>query len=136
MGLPDGADGVGLQGAELADAHAGAGEHLDDQSAERVQSSGRLHERRRGVVIEELGQWFVELGEIGAEDRVAQRGVGMVPLDEPFEDDPQHAEAQADRRLLQLLAIGVLAVGEPQLVGLDVAPVHAAQRRRLSGHGR
>ena len=102
--------------AELADAEPGAGQHLDDSRRSGSSRVAAAMNAAACVVVEELGQRFVDLGQVGPEDRVARRGVGVVPFDEPFDDHPQHAEPQADRRLLQRLAVVVLAGGEPQLV--------------------
>ena len=80
-------DGVGGEAEEFAFAHAGAGQDLDREPAERVgQLPGGGHELRGGGVVEEPGQRFVLDGPVGGEDRWPGRCVGVVPLDDPAEE--------------------------------------------------
>jgi hypothetical protein len=83
--------------AELGDAQPGARQHLDHESSLRVEPDGGGHELGGLVVVEELRQRLVEFGQVGPQDRVPRRGVGMVPLDESLEHDAQYRQAKMDR---------------------------------------
>ena len=73
------------------------------------------------LVGEELRQRLGSGRDVAVQDRVAGRGVGPVPLDEPLEEDPDHAEPLTAAVLRQALALVAGLGGEPHLVVLDVA---------------
>ena len=73
--------------AELAGAHPGAGQQLDDEPAPPVGFGGQGgHELGGGRVVEELRERLVGLGEVAGEHRDPARGVGVVPVDDPLEE--------------------------------------------------
>jgi hypothetical protein len=118
--LPDADHGVGVQADQFAAAHAGAGEQLDDQPIARVPAGpGRGHELRGVAVIEELGQRLGSFGQVPAQDRVARRGVGPVPLDDPLEEHPQGAQPLPLSVLRQRPAVNTATTGEVDLEVLD-----------------
>ncbi len=89
-------DCVGFEFAELADSEAGAGEHLDHQTADRVSVAGSAHQLRCVGVGQEFGEWVVGCGEVAVEDQDAFRGVGVVPFRDAFEERAQRAEHDPD----------------------------------------
>ena len=125
-------DGVVGELTELGDAQPGARQHLDHEPSLRIEPDGGSHEPGGLVVVEELRQRLVHLGQVGPHDRVPCRRVGVVPFDESLEHDAQRRQSQMDRRFLQRFTALVLAGGEPELERLDVAAVDLAER----DHGR
>ena len=80
-------DRVGVQVRQLAGAHPGAGEQFDDEPVARVGAGpGGGHQPGGVAVVEELRQRLGLLGDVPGDDRVAGRGVGPVPLDDPLEE--------------------------------------------------
>ena len=61
--------------------------------------AGGGHELGGVLVVEELRERLGAGRDVAVQDRVAARGVGPVPLDEPLQEDPDHP---------QPLALGVL----------------------------
>jgi hypothetical protein len=118
--VTDDGDGVGVEAAHLAGAHPGAGEQFDDEAVARIGGGvGGGHQPGGVVVVEEAGQRFGAGRQIAAEDRVAQRSVGPVPLDDPFEEGtqrPQSLPLGGRREAAVHAGLG----GEPHLVVLDV----------------
>ena len=91
-------DGVGLEIGEFAGAHAGAGEQLDNEAVAWVGAgAGGGHELRGVLVVEEAGQRFGLLRDVAVDHRVAGRGVGPVPLDDPLEERADHPQPLAMR---------------------------------------
>jgi hypothetical protein len=131
-GVADDGDGVGLEVAQLADAHAGAGQQLDGHPPREPGLGGQgPHELGEAGVVEEAGQWLVPLGDVAEEDGHPRRGVLPSPLGDPQEEGAQLAHPPAERRRLERAGDAGLAA-LPQLERLDVGPLdvgHAAQRR-------
>ena len=128
VAVTDEHDGVGVEVAQLAGAQSGAGEDFDDEAVAGVGGgAGGGHQPGGVAVVEELGQRFGAGWDVAADDRVAGRGVGPVPLDDPFEEHAQHPQPLTLRARRQAVAAHAGLGDEPHLEVLDVA---AADRRR------
>ena len=113
--------GVGFEAAQLAHAHAGAGQHLDGHSPADHGFGGQgPNELREMSVVQEPRQRFVSLGDVAEEDGHPHGGVVPAPLDDAQEERAQLANTPAERR--RLLWAGRAGLGPlPQLERLDVA---------------
>ncbi len=112
--------GVGVEADELTAAHSGAGEQFHDQPVARVLAgSGGEHELRGVGVVEELRQRLGPFGQIPVQDRVARRGIGPVPFDDPLEEHPQGAQPLPLGVLTQRPAAVARPGGEVDLEVLD-----------------
>ena len=129
-GVAEAIHGVVAQPADLADAHPGAGQQLDDQSAPPVRFDGQGgHELGGGGVVEELRQRLVRLRQVTGEHRDSSWRVGVVPVDDPLEEGAQHPEVVADGLGGHGAAVAAGTGGEGDLVGLDVATLDRSHRR-------
>ena len=118
-------DRVGVQAGQLAGPHAGAGQQLDDEPVAGVGAGpGRGHQPGRVPVVEELRQRLGFLRDVPGDDRVAGRGVGPVPLDDPLEELPHGPHPLPVRLGRDRLAAGPGLGGQPHLVVLDVIAAH------------
>ena len=110
VAVTDEHDGVGVEVAQLAGAQSGAGEDFDDEPVAGVGGgAGGGHQSGGVAVVEELGQRFGAGWDVAADDRVAGRGVGPVPLDDPFEEHAQHPQPLALCVLRQAVAVACRA---------------------------
>ena len=117
-------DRVGVQVGELAGAHAGAGQQLDDEPVAGVGAGpGGGHQPGRVAVVEELRQRLGLFRDVPGDDRVAGRRVGPVPLDDPLEERPDGPHP-LPVRLGGSSAARPWPGGQPYLVVLDVVAAH------------
>jgi hypothetical protein len=138
VGVADGDHGVGLERAEFAGTHPGAGQQLDDEPASLVRISGEGgHELRGGGVVEELGELLVAFREVAGEDELAVGRVVVVPFHDPLEERAQEPEPVTDRGRRQPPALLARAGSHPGLVGLDVTATDLGDRgeRRVVAGG-
>ena len=118
---------------ELAGPHAGAGEQLDDQPVAGVGAGpGGCHQPGGVAVVEELGQRLGAWRDVAADDRVAGRRVGPVPLDDPLEERPQRPQPLPVRLLRDRLAARAGLGGQPDLEVLDVIAADLGDPTRCS----
>ena len=88
-------DRVNGQGEQFAAAHAGARQELDDQPGQRVGvGAGGAQQFRRGGVVEEPGQRFVDHRQMAGEHQRPGRRVRVAPL-----GDPGQEAVQVDQRV-------------------------------------
>ena len=79
------------------------------------------HTELRGLVVgEELRQRLGPGRDVAVQDRVVLVGLGPAPLDEPLQEDADHAQSLALGVLGEGWASGARLGGEPHLVVLDV----------------
>ena len=123
VGVADERHRVGLQAAQLADPHAGAGQDLDGHPpADHCLVGQGPHELGEAGVVQEAGKRLVALGDVAEEDRRACRGVVPAPLDDAHEERAQLAEAPAEGCRLE--PPGGPRLGPlPELERLDVGPL-------------
>jgi hypothetical protein len=121
VSVTDAGDGIGGELAELAGPQTGAGQDLSDEAiAGDVMGAGGGHELGGLLVGEELGQRLRPWRDVAMQDRVAAVGVGPVPLDEPLQEDTDHAQPLPLGVLRQRRALGAGLGREPHLVVLDM----------------
>jgi hypothetical protein len=120
VGRSDEDDGVGLEIGEFAGPHAGAGEQFDDQAVAGVGAGpGGCHEPGRVAVVQESGERVGAGRDVAADDGVAGRCVGPVPLDDPLEEHAQHPQPLTESVSGQR-AVGAVLLRQPHLEVLDV----------------
>ena len=114
-------DRVGLEVGQLAGPHAGAGQQLDHEPVARVGAGpGGSHQPGRVAVVEELRQRLGLFRDVPADDRVAGRRIGPVPLDDPLEELAHCAQPLPARFRRDHPAVDAWLGGQPHLVVLDV----------------
>jgi hypothetical protein len=124
VGVTDLDHGVGLEGAQLTDAHAGAGQDLHGEAFEGVGFVGQgAHELRCRGVVEEAGQGLVAAWDVAVEQRIAGRRILIAPLDDPFEEHPEGSQPLASGQLGHDRAVTGGSLSEVTLVGLEVVAV-------------
>ena len=122
-------DGVDGEVDELALAHAGAGEELDDETDQGVGVGASSDEQlRRGGIVEEPGQRVVLDRQVVGEERRPGWGVGDAPLDEPLEAQLHRVQPATHGVTVQSTAVVGGPLDEPALVVLDVAAAHLGRR--------
>ena len=116
-------DGVDGERPELARAHPGAGQQLDDQAGERVRIRPRRPEELGGRgVVEKPWEGLVDDREVAGEHERPLGRVGVAPVGDPVEEAVQVDEAVLDADAVQRLARAQPVLGgEPGLEVLDVA---------------
>ena len=101
-GVADDGDGVSLEVAQFADAHAGASQQLDGQPALEPGLGGQsAHELGEAGVVEKTGQRLVPVGEVTEEDWHPRRGLLPSLLGDPQEEGAQLTHPPAERRQLE-----------------------------------
>jgi hypothetical protein len=120
---------VGVETGQLAGPHPGAGEQLDHEPVARVGAGpGGGHQPGGVPVVEELRQRLGFLGDVPGDHRVAGRGIGPVPLDDPLEELAHGPHPLPVRLRGDGLAAAPGAGGQPDLVVLDVIAADVTDR--------
>ena len=129
VAVTDEHDCVGVEIAQLTRTHPGAGEDFDDEPVAGIAGgTGGGHQSGGVTVVEELRERFGAGWDVATDDRVAGRGLGPVPLDDPFEEHPQHPQSLTLRARRQPVAAHPGPGDEPQLEVLDVGPADRQRR--------
>ena len=124
--------GIGLEGAELAHAHAGAAQQLDDEAQQRPGlGPGNGHEPGERCVVQELGQCLVSLGEVAGEHERSGRCLLPVPFGDALEEHAQARQPSAHGGRGQSRSLAPRAPCHVGLVALDVAAFEADHARHL-----
>ena len=114
-------DRVGVQAGQLPGPHPGAGQQFDHEPVTGIGAGpGRGHEPGRVAVVEELRQRLGLLRDVPGDDRVARRGIGPVPLDDPLEELADGPHPLPVRLPADHLACRPVLASQPYLVVLDV----------------
>ncbi len=115
-------DGIDGERTELAVAHPGAGQHLDDQAGEGVRIRPRRPQELGGRgVVEKAWEGLVDDGQIPGEHERPLRRVGVAPVGDPVEEAMQVDESVLDADPIQPLSRSQPVLGgEPRLEVLDV----------------
>jgi hypothetical protein len=120
------------QRQQLAFAHAGAGQQLDDEAGEQVGlGAGGAQQLGGGRIVQEPRQGTVDDGQVGVEDQRPGRSVGVAPLGDAGEEAAQIDQGVLDAGLGQRRAGGPRVQGQVPLVGLDVGAAELGQRGDL-----